>query len=461
MKATRLLRFFLLFFISILIVTCGNDDPISNNDGTSAVKIVSAVGDYYTSYSNKIDTIPVGGKIRFKIEESLLEGIKSFTWSFPAGTPSTSTNYNPVITYNINGKYPVTVTITTNSGKVITKTEDNKVVIGSGYKGTWTKVFEIQDNINMEGWSRVNAGFTKFQFLNNKIYAISHASGIFCSSDGGINWTSIVGNLPKESDDTFAPIYGIKEIFFDSNILYLCCKSGIYKSANNGSNWIKIYDCYLFGWMVGLYPLSIVKSGNNLIAFIQNQEGRLIISKDNGLTWSIVLNTDNEQGWSHLDFLGLINPSTVVAIDGSNKKRFVSTDNGLSWSSSNVNFELEQITILGNKLYAIDGESNWGSGKLLCSSDYGETWSPTEGILHSFGTYDPEFFNFENFLLYRCELSLNNGKSFIDISDNLSNEYSDSSQKYYTFPCSAIINNNIFSSTGLTIFKRPLSDFKF
>lgn len=40
----------------------------------------------------------------------------SWLWSFPGGTPSTSTEQNPTVTYNTAGVYPVTLTVTNASG---------------------------------------------------------------------------------------------------------------------------------------------------------------------------------------------------------------------------------------------------------------------------------------------------------------------------------------------------------
>src|SRR5690606_7014803 len=42
--------------------------------------------------------------------------ITAYSWSFPGGTPSTSTAANPAVTYNTSGTYNVSVTITTASG---------------------------------------------------------------------------------------------------------------------------------------------------------------------------------------------------------------------------------------------------------------------------------------------------------------------------------------------------------
>lgn len=57
--------------------------------------------------------ICTGGSVQFTDSSS---GITSRLWSFPGGTPSTSTIANPTVTYNTAGTYPVTLVVTNNMG---------------------------------------------------------------------------------------------------------------------------------------------------------------------------------------------------------------------------------------------------------------------------------------------------------------------------------------------------------
>jgi PKD repeat protein len=53
----------------------------------------------------------------------------SFQWSFPGGTPSSSTDYRPVVTYDRPGKYSVTLTVNNYSGVESTVTLDDFITV--------------------------------------------------------------------------------------------------------------------------------------------------------------------------------------------------------------------------------------------------------------------------------------------------------------------------------------------
>ena len=55
-------------------------------------------------------------------------GPTAWSWSFPGGTPSTSTDQNPTVTYSTPGTYSVTLTITTGSGP-FTSTQTNYITV--------------------------------------------------------------------------------------------------------------------------------------------------------------------------------------------------------------------------------------------------------------------------------------------------------------------------------------------
>jgi len=63
--------------------------------------------------SNKT-TVAVGGTVTFA--DTSTNSPTSWSWSFPGGTPSTSTAQNPTITYNTIGTYDVTLTATNAQG---------------------------------------------------------------------------------------------------------------------------------------------------------------------------------------------------------------------------------------------------------------------------------------------------------------------------------------------------------
>lgn len=59
----------------------------------------------------------------------------TFSWSFPGGTPSTSTAVSPVVTYNTPGTYSVSLTVT-NPGGTDTKTINNYITVNASVAHT-------------------------------------------------------------------------------------------------------------------------------------------------------------------------------------------------------------------------------------------------------------------------------------------------------------------------------------
>jgi PKD repeat protein len=53
----------------------------------------------------------------------------AWSWSFPGGTPSTSTQQNPTITYNVAGTYNATLTATNGIGSTNTKVRNNYITV--------------------------------------------------------------------------------------------------------------------------------------------------------------------------------------------------------------------------------------------------------------------------------------------------------------------------------------------
>lgn len=85
----------------------------------------------------------VGDPVNFK-DASWRAGVTSYEWSFPGGTPSTSTAANPSVVYNQDGYYSVTLTVTNAAGSD-TKTFNNMIYISAGWPefvGPYTEDFE-------------------------------------------------------------------------------------------------------------------------------------------------------------------------------------------------------------------------------------------------------------------------------------------------------------------------------
>ncbi len=80
------------------------------------------------NFSGSPQVIPAGSQVQFT---DLSDGVPSqWSWSFPGGTPSTSTAKNPMITYNTGGLYNVSLTVTNEAG-TDTETKNNYIEVSS------------------------------------------------------------------------------------------------------------------------------------------------------------------------------------------------------------------------------------------------------------------------------------------------------------------------------------------
>jgi len=87
----------------------------------------------YTSPTAGFDAINTSGcgplTVQFSNESSA--NATSFDWSFPGGTPSSSTQENPTVVYNTPGTYTVTLTVSNPAGQN-TSTETNFITVNGG-----------------------------------------------------------------------------------------------------------------------------------------------------------------------------------------------------------------------------------------------------------------------------------------------------------------------------------------
>jgi len=99
-----------LLIAMILIVSCNSDDTDPS--------IVQAVAEFSSNETN----IPIEGNVSFK---DLSTGEPtSWNWNFDGGTPETSKEQNPTVTYNASGTFSVSLTVTND------RTEDTEIKEG-------------------------------------------------------------------------------------------------------------------------------------------------------------------------------------------------------------------------------------------------------------------------------------------------------------------------------------------
>jgi PKD repeat protein len=88
------------------IIDIVNDDY--HNTLTAIGPCLPIAGEDFTDFTSTATTICEGESVSF--QDLSTNGVNNWSWNFPGGTPASSGDQNPVITYNVPGVYDVTLT---------------------------------------------------------------------------------------------------------------------------------------------------------------------------------------------------------------------------------------------------------------------------------------------------------------------------------------------------------------
>ena len=126
-------------------------------------------------------------------------GISAFSWSFPGGTPATSTAANPTVTYSTAGNYNASLTVTASSnGATYPKSKTNYITVNANTTVSLpiTEGF-VSATFPPAGWNIVNIGGTGTWTRSNSV-GLAPTAGNSLRFD---NYTIQTGNdeirLPK------------------------------------------------------------------------------------------------------------------------------------------------------------------------------------------------------------------------------------------------------------------------
>jgi hypothetical protein len=257
------------------------------------------------------------------------------------------------------------------------RSEGDKIYVptsqGLQYSGdngnTWNN---ISSNLPLPGYVLCTETF------NGTLYAGLADSGVYKSTNNGVNWTRSWANGLTRT---------IKFIFSFNNTLFASEGDGsvnrIYKSTNNGGSWIQTS---FFPLLINYYYINDIKvSGNGIfmaVVFRQSPnsllEGGVLFSSD-GNSWEL-----RREG---------ILPNRVVSIEINNSVVFVgtpgggvhkSTNNGTSWIKSSNGIAKTQITHFTFSA----GGAEWAAGirgaGVWVSADSGFSWIERNNGLNNF-----------------------------------------------------------------------------
>jgi photosystem II stability/assembly factor-like uncharacterized protein len=243
---------------------------------------------------------------------------------------------------------------------------------------------------------------------SNEVYIGTLGSGIYYSPDFGHHWYSRSKGLTPHG-------YGIRAIVKLDSVLFAGYSHGLFKSDDYGLNWTfcspnnqLLLDCYCL----------LVK---DTILFAGTIFGKILRSYDAGNSWEVVYWGNGYFDMESILRFKLIGNKIYACVIGEIGGVLVSNDNGNTWTYQNEGLEsrsITDITFYDNTFYAAnrwDGvyksESNQSLNWTLCSN--GITEHRMKSIYYCNGNiYAGTFYDD----LYR---SSNDGETWTEISGGL------------------------------------------
>jgi len=176
-----------------------------------------------------------------------VDGTWTWQWTFPGGTPATSNQQNPLITYDAAGVFDVTLTVTNGSGSnTLTKTQTIGIVptvdalVAPFYEGMESPTFPAHDQIPAQDWTF----YSNFELVERteKAGQTGFASVRFNNLNIPPNFTSsmispaidLTNATEQEAALTFELSYAKEDAAADDNLL-------VYITKNCGEKWIPRY----------------------------------------------------------------------------------------------------------------------------------------------------------------------------------------------------------------------------
>ena len=265
--------------------------------------------------------------------------------------------------------------------------------------------------------------FTVYSITGNSnyLFAGTQYSGIYRSTNNGLNWTQTSLNNVS--------VYGL---VFSGNTTYAGVLGGVYISNDNGNTW-------------NLSPIntntvfSLAASGNNIFA---GTGSGVYLSTNNGINW-VQIGLNNK-------FVGsIITDGSNIFAGTDSYGVYNSTNNGANWIQTTLNDKsVYSLAIIGNRIFA--GTSVYG---VYVSTNNGVIWSQT-----ALNNQDVWALSISGNNLFAG--TLNNGGVFL--STNFGMNWIQKNQGFSTVPSVPslfVYNNYIFAGTqGYNVWRRLISD---
>ncbi len=225
------------------------------------------------------------------------------------------------------------------------------------YIGTNTGIFSSSDKgVN---WQTANTGITansssfrSFTRIGNDVYVCSGYGGVHKSTDNGQNWTAVNQGLQATSG---------RRIFSNGTDLFVSTDAGIHRSTNGGTNWTKTNTGTLSD-----YSNNFAAIGNTIFVAATNRG--IYRSTNNGALW-----TQCNKGITNSTIKTFLRMGSTLFAGAYYSGGVHNTSNGgATWNNSYPSVSnVVQLINNNNDIYA--ATAGWG---LFRSVDNGVNWTP-------------------------------------------------------------------------------------
>jgi hypothetical protein len=165
--------------------------------------------------------------------------------------------------------------------------------------------------------------------MGPKIFASVYGGGIFCSSNGGDEWIEVNNGLSNK----YVKVMSVKD-----KSIFVGTDNGIFRSTDEGLHWSRLLSELKHNFIHGI-------AKNDSYIFVTNGLDGIYRSNDNGNNWVQVnkgLPPEPFEYSYQVTSLHEISPFLISGLyDGG---VYLSSDNGDSWKHINNGFDINEIT---------------------------------------------------------------------------------------------------------------------
>ena len=275
----------------------------------------------------------------------------------------------------------------------------------------------------------------------NTVIVATQGTGIYLTTDGTNTWQPIINGL---SNSQALTVYQILSL---GGNIYAATEDGIYKSSNNGTNWIKKSTGIIVGGGA-IYAFTASIFENNGVLYTGAYTG-IYRSTDFAESWNVT----NASGSAVMPQFFLNYNGVLFAARETNNQPYgyVSTDNGASWGDLNST-NAPIITFFS------DGGNLWAGTifGVMLSTNSGSTWMTRNNGL-SLDPYSSSIIKINSTLITSLKFggsgvyrTANNGMNWENIGQGL--PFIESIEKLIVY------NNKILAATTDGIWQRNISE---